>query len=371
VTGRPQLSRHLSRLTDATGIVEHADGDRPRVELGYATDDAGRLLALASCTPRDPDARRLAAIALAFLQRAYCGGGCFQLRLGADGRWTDDVPSDDATGRAIYGLGVAASSAPCGTLRDQSLGLFLDASQFRSTHPRATAYAVLGADALLRSIPVQREARALIADAHETLPRKAPGAWAWPEPRLTYANALLPEALLAVGARRGDALGVAGALELLEWLVVEEWRQSAFSFTPVTGRGPQDRAPGFDQQPIDALAMADACARAFEVTGKLGWADACVCAASWFRGRNDTGTAMFDLVTGGGYDGLTLCGVNANQGAESTMAFVAATNVGRRAARRLPAPLPAQVGERCDLPPVLRNKRAPVIHQSWIVHETR
>jgi hypothetical protein len=370
VTVQPPLFRHLSRLTNATGIVEHAHGDRPRTELEYATDDAGRLLALASSTPREPDARRLATIALQFLQRAYCGGGCFQLRLGADDRWTDDAPSDDATGRAIYGLGVAASVAPWPTVRDQALGLFVDASQFRSEHPRATAYAVLGADALLTSVPFQREARTLTEDAHETLPHKTSAPWAWPEARLTYANALLPDALLAVGARRGDALEMAGALKLLDWLVVEEWRQSAFSFAPVGGRGPQDRAPGFDQQPIEAWAMADACARAFQVTGKLDWADACVCAASWFRGRNDTGIAMFDAVTGGGYDGLTLSGVNANQGAESTMAFVAATTVGRRAARRLPIPLPARVGERCNLPPVLRNTRAPVIPRPWIARET-
>jgi hypothetical protein len=68
--------------------------------------------------------------------------------------------------------------------------------------------------------------------------------------------------------------------------------------------------------------MADACARAYGVTGDARWARAVRRAAAWFLGANDTGVAMFDPTTGGGFDGLESGGVNQNQGAESTLAFV-------------------------------------------------
>jgi hypothetical protein len=69
--------------------------------------------------------------------------------------------------------------------------------------------------------------------------------------------------------------------------------------------------------------MADACARAFAYTRDTRWADAVRRAARWFVGDNDAGVAVFDPSTGGGFDGLERDGVNRNQGAESTLAFVA------------------------------------------------
>jgi hypothetical protein len=147
--------------------------------------------------------------------------------------------------------------------------------------------------------------------------------WPWPEPRLTYANALLPDAALAAAVALGRDDDVKSALALLDWLVAEESRCGRFSFTPAAGRGPDDPRPAFDQQPIEAWAMAEACARAFAVTRDVRWAHAVERAGRWFLGDNDAGVCLFDPGTGGGFDGLEPDGVNRNQGAESTMAFVA------------------------------------------------
>ena len=68
--------------------------------------------------------------------------------------------------------------------------------------------------------------------------------------------------------------------------------------------------------------LADACRRAFELTGDRQWADVVLTAARWFEGDNDTSAVMFDPESGGGFDGLEPSGVNRNQGAESTLAFV-------------------------------------------------
>jgi len=114
-------------------------------------------------------------------------------------------------------------------------------------------------------------------------------------------------------------------LRLVEWLVAEETTpEGHFSFTPTHGwTGGQPR-PAFDQQPIEAGAMADAAARAFTVTGEADWAEVTIRSAEWFIGRNDLGVVMFDDQTGGCFDGLQVDGPNANQGAESTIAFLTA-----------------------------------------------
>ncbi|MFZ6005221.1 MAG: glycosyltransferase [Actinomycetota bacterium] len=316
--------RHVARLTDDIGIVEHALFEDPRRELEYCTDDAGRALALATTLSSDPEAPKIARVALAFLERAHLGAGRFRLRLGRHGRWTPDPPSDDAGGRALLGLGTAAAHAPWDDVRSGALALFEAAADFSSPHPRAMAYASLGALELLAGTDVHRSARQLVRRAADALPASAPdSAWRWPAERLTYANALLPEAAMAVAAATGHDAAVVDALSLLDWLVAEESLADHFSFTPVGGRGPHDPKPAFDQQPIEASAMTDACARAFMITGDVRWADASERAAGWFLGANDVGVAMFDPASGGGFDGLEPAGVNENQGAESALAFAA------------------------------------------------
>ena len=96
------------------------------------------------------------------------------------------------------------------------------------------------------------------------------------------------------------------------------------------GAGPADRAPAFDQQPIEVAAMADACARAATVTGDPSWLDGLGLAIQWFAGDNDAGAVMWDPDTGGGYDGLQAWGPNLNQGAESTLALLATLQHARR-----------------------------------------
>jgi hypothetical protein len=201
--------------------------------------------------------------------------------------------------------------------------LFEASAGFRSEHPRPTAHAALGAFELIAATPPVPGAIELV-EAATGLLDAAPssGPWQWPAARLTYANALLPEAQLAAGVAVGDPGAVRRALRVLRWLVETESRGPWFSFTPVAGRGPGDPKPGFDQQPIEAWAMVDACARAFDVTGDPYWERAAQRAARWFLGRNDSRVPVFDHATSGGFDGLRSDGVNLNQGAESTLAYL-------------------------------------------------
>jgi hypothetical protein len=315
--------RYLARLSDSNGIVEHAQFDRPRREYGYCTDDAGRLLGLASRLPGDPDAFHLADVALGFLERAHREGAEFRLRQRGNGTWTEDRPSDDAAGRALFGLGTAVARAPWPELRRRALALFDEASVLRSEHLRAAACAALGAAELLRAEPAHAGARRLLSHAATLLGSKGTNeTWPWPETRLSYSNALLPEASLSAAIVLGDPHRASSALEQLRWLVERQTFDGHFSFTPVGGSDSASTPPMFDQQPIEAWAMASACARAFAYTWDRRWAEAVQGAAAWFLGDNDVGVAVFDPVTGGGFDGLESDGVNRNEGAESSMAFV-------------------------------------------------
>ncbi|HVQ52921.1 MAG TPA: glycosyltransferase, partial [Mycobacterium sp.] len=147
-------------------------------------------------------------------------------------------------------------------------------------------------------------------------------AWPWPEPRLTYANALLAEAMIAAGNALDDSTLRQRGLDLLGWLIEFETADGHLSPTPVGGRGAEDARPGFDQQPIEVATLADACARAAVVDAGAIWPDTVRAAAAWFMGDNDAGQVMWDPETGGGYDGLHADGVNRNQGAESTLAVI-------------------------------------------------
>ncbi len=110
-------------------------------------------------------------------------------------------------------------------------------------------------------------------------------------------------------------------LDLLAWLISAERGETGFSFTPVGGRGPGDEKPGFDQQPIEAWAMADACLAASRIDPSF--TAAFHDAVQWFLGWNDGNEIMYDSRSGAGFDGLCRNGINLNRGAESTLSALA------------------------------------------------
>lgn len=184
------------------------------------------------------------------------------------------------------------------------------------------AFAALGAADVLANDRAHTPARALLVDVVNLIGEIPVGAWAWPEPRLRYANAALAEAVIAAGAALGRDADVDRGLAMLSWLLELETPHGHLSVTSVHGQGKNDREPQFDQQPIEVAAMADACWRAYTVTGDPSWIRGVLAAADWFAGANDTGIPMYDDVSGGGFDGLQPGSTNLNQGAESTLAFI-------------------------------------------------
>jgi hypothetical protein len=322
---------HLLQLTNERGTFEHADGAEARTEEGYCTDDMARVLVVATREDRRlPSVRHLAEIALRFLGDAQGFDGDYRNRMDQRGRWRDRRTVEDCWGRSVWALGTAASQSPADWMRQTAVAQFERAARKRSPWPRSMAYAALGAAELLVTRPGHRGARSLLIDAADGM--AAPGTdprWPWPEPRLTYANAVLPEAMVAAGATLDRPALVQQGLDLLGWLLDHETGEGHLSVTPVGGAGPDDTGPRYGQQPIELAALADACARAATLDGDRRWSGGVAAAVDWFHGANDGGHLMLDPATGGGFDGLEAGGPNRNQGAESTLALLSTLQHGR------------------------------------------
>ena len=316
---------HISRLTDDRGIFEHARGIHPRFVHGYCTDDNARLLVVSVREKFQPDSEIFERIAARFLLDAMVSNGKVHNRMSFDRVWTDQPSTDDCWGRAMWGLGVAIAESENAEIRSKCHDAFMLGTQQRSHYLRSRCFAALGAVEVLTVDPVNEDALGLVLDAAHVLNSLVHGSlqWPWPEERLSYANALIPETMMACGLVLNDSQLTQRGISLLHWLVTRETNGSHLSVTPVGGSGYSDQAHGFDQQPIEVAALADAARRARTITHDEYWNDVMGMAVTWFVGNNDSRAVMIDYDTCGGYDGLEHDGVNSNQGAESTLAMLA------------------------------------------------
>ncbi len=315
---------HLLRMTDHRATFEHALLGERRREHGYCTDDMARVLLVAT---REPDApgpvNELASKALQFLNDAQSYTGACRNRMDSGGRWLDQPTTNDHWGRCVWGLGTAAAHSDVSLVRKLAANQFDCATKARSPYPRAMAFAAVGAAEFLAVEPSNSAARRLLIDYAATVAHPSVNSdWPWPEPRLTYANAILPEAMIAAGVALEDSGLRELGLGLLEWLLGYQTTGGHLSPVPVGGRGPRDFVPAFDQQPIEVATLADACARAAATDPRPVWPDGIRLALAWFQGDNDAKEPMWNPKTGGGFDGMHADAVNLNQGAESTLAVI-------------------------------------------------
>jgi glycosyltransferase involved in cell wall biosynthesis len=335
----PELSLdHVERLTDSVGIFQHAVYAMPNYTEGYCTDDNARALLLMvlmeSLAPHMPSRRQLATKYAAFLHYAFDRQTRrFHNFMGFDRRWLDEPGSDDCLGRCLWVLGVCLGRSKHRSFQQWAAGLFLEALPAieASTSPRTWAFGLIGVQEYLEQLGGDRMVGAVsdrltrkLIDLHA---RQSEEDWPWFEPVLSYDNAKLPHALIASG-RRGGAESES-ALELglgtLRWLVAEQTRDGRFA--PIGSNGFHRRGgkrARFDQQPIEAQSTVSACLEAFEATQDPFWQKEARRAFDWFLGRNDLDQPLYNVASGGCYDGLHFDRINLNQGAESTLAFLLA-----------------------------------------------
>ena len=330
----PANRTHLEVLTDEIGIMQHAIGSLPDPIHGSCTDDVARALQVDLLHANELGWAAVGVSALrnlAFLAAAFDEGAqTFRNFRSAHGAWLPGPASEDSQARAILALGEAIAGAPDPAIVSAARSLFERALPVaaRLTALRARASVLLGCVAAMGpepGSPTTVICRQLAGSYYAMFDISRTEAWPWPEPVLTYENALPARALIVAGQAVGNDAMTDTGLRVLDWLIVEQL-SSTGHFSPIgNGWWPVGAAKSqFDQQPIEATSLLLAAESAFSATSDGRFRAAMERAYSWFLGDNDLGVALVDPSRGAAFDGLTPGGVNTNQGAESTLMWLTA-----------------------------------------------
>jgi len=328
---------HLLRLTDSTGILQHAIHSLPDFSHGYCTDDNARaLIVTVLFEDLELEARELARLSEIYascLQYAFNPDlKCFRNFMGFNRTWLEPVGSEDSHGRALWALGTCVGRSKHRDLQAWAAQLFDRALPFvtDTSSPRTWAYALLGIYEYFRRFSGDRMA----AQMRDTLTKRlidlfeanASEEWPWFEDTVTYANAALSHVLILSGRWADNPRAFEIGLKSLGWLMSVQ-KSPHGHFRPIGSNGfyPRGGKPAeFDQQPIEAHSTVSACLEAYRSTGDARWHEEARLAFEWFLGRNDLGLSLYNPTTGGCCDGLHMDRVNLNQGAESTLAYLMA-----------------------------------------------
>jgi len=326
---------HLKALTDDTGISQHATQTIPNRDHGYCIDDNARALMVAAMgrnylSTDDMCFDSLSSHYLSFLLYAFnVETGRFRDFMTYARQWTEETGSGDAHGRVLWGLGKAVAFLDNPGQVAMSTTLFKQALKAveHFNPPRSIAFALVGIHAYLHKFSgdteVRRVRKILANRLFNQFKNNATKSWPWLESVLTYANGKLPHALLLSGQwmQRSDMIDM--GLRSLKWLLTLQTEDG--HFVPIGNKGWYEQGGSkarFDQQPIEANAMIEACVEAFNITRDKTWIDSAVMCFNWFLGHNDLNMPLYDPKTGGCRDGLMADGINQNEGAESSLAWL-------------------------------------------------
>ena len=335
----PIALNHLDRMTDSTGLIQHAIYSIPRRDSGYTTDDNARALRLCvRLWNQDPEERMLKRVTnyLSFLEFARGIGRGFHNFLGYDRNWLDIEGCGDSQGQAVRALAeVLGSNLPDGyraVARELIDGVITTLADLRSL--RAQSYVILAYGHLWQSAvggiePLESVAWSAARRLAECYGRVMRPDWRWFESRMTYANAILSHAMFVAAKRWPNEYFLDVAQESFTFLDQQTTTATQSTgcpvFWPVGNEGwyPRDEDKAlYDQQPVEAVAMAEAAQAAFDLFGGEDHLAAFRRAHAWFHGCNSLAQPLVDIGSGACCDGLQVSGVNANQGAESTLAYL-------------------------------------------------
>jgi glycosyltransferase involved in cell wall biosynthesis len=325
---------HLLKMSDHTGIFQHAIYNVPNYHEGYCTDDNARAfiftVLLQEMQGPHPEIERLASSYLAFLWYAFDANTWrFRNFMNHHREWIERAGSEDSHARALWAVGTALGRSQNAGHRNLCALLFQRGLPpvARFSSPRAWAFALIAIHEYLRTFSGDR----VVAQIRDQLARQllnlylanATPEWQWFERVATYDNAKLSHALILSGhwTSQGEMLEI--GLSSLRWLLAAQTAESGH-FAPIGCHGfwtqGGERAR-FDQQPLEAHSMLSACLEAYAVTRDEFWHRAARRCFEWFLGRNDLGQPLYDSTTGGCRDALLQDHLNQNQGAESSLAF--------------------------------------------------
>lgn len=324
---------HLDRMTDSTGLIQHAIYSVPRRESGYTTDDNARALRLCARLWNEyRDERLLSRVScyLSFLEHARHPVRGFHNFLSYQRDWLDAGGTGDCQGQAVLALAeVLRSDLPSGfrsLARELLHGALPALAQLRSL--RAQAYVIQAWTILWRANieetgPMEAIARSAADRLVECYQRSQRSDWHWFESQMTYANAVLSHALFDAAECWPDDQFLSVAETTFGFLNLETTAHGVF--LPIGNRDWYAHGGArslYDQQPLEASTMAAAAVAAYQQRGEEKYLAISLRAREWFLGENSLKLPLVDIPSGACCDGLEADGVNRNQGAESTLAYL-------------------------------------------------
>ncbi|MGB2808917.1 MAG: glycosyltransferase [Sedimentisphaerales bacterium] len=322
---------HLKKLTDDTGLFQHARFTVPNREYGYATDDNARaVIAMTDYYSQypQPEALELFDIYLSFVLHSQNSDGTVKNFMNFDRSWRKNEPANDALGRVLWAFGTVMANPPSASYLSIIKDSFDKSVQHvKKQYPRGMAYSIFGMSDYLKQFPGASDIKRQLETAADELvvqyEENSVANWQWFEDILTYDNAVLPHALYVASLTSGNKKHLEVADKTCEFLLESTFNGDHFSFVGCKGwyeHGLTKAA--FDQQPIEAVSTVMMLRAAYDATHNDRFLTLQRKAFDWFLGENDLHIPLYNFRTKGCYDGLTQEGVNINQGAESMLSFL-------------------------------------------------
>ncbi|HEX2976733.1 MAG TPA: glycosyl transferase, partial [Bacteroidales bacterium] len=323
---------HIKRMTDDTGIIQHAKFGIPNLKEGYCLDDNARAVLMAVMAARQKKERialELCPVYLSYIHYMQNKDGTFRNFLSFKRDFLDEVGSEDSFGRTMWALGYMLAYPPNDSYYQTANVIFIAALPAigNLTSPRSIANTIIGICYYLKSKPSDDGMLEILKKQVDTLVNlykefSSPD-WPWFEHFMTYDNAILPLALLhaAEFLKDEELLDIAMAsMDFLTSLTLNEGYLSIIGNEAWFEKGMEKSK--FAQQPLDAMAMVLLFRQAYALTRDKQYLNKMFTSFMWFLGENDLRLSLFDYETKGCCDGLESSGVNRNQGAESTLAYL-------------------------------------------------
>lgn len=328
----PFSMAHIKRMTDDTGIIQHAKFGIPNLKEGYCLDDNARALLMTVMAIRlknNSTAADFCPVYLSYIHYMQNKDGTFRNFLSFNRNFLDKVGSEDSFGRTIWALGYLISYAPNDAYYQSGRMIFRNAipAMERLTSIRSIAANIIGICYYLKTNPGDEEMMELLHKQtgilRKSFEKHSSPEWQWFDNKLTYDNALLPLAMLHAAEYLPDSRIMKIALNSMDFLTEVTFEEGYLS---TIGNGHWYEKGGerskFAQQPVDAMASVLMFHQAFLLTKDSAYLNLLFTSFMWFHGENDLRLGLYDYETCGCCDGLEQNGVNRNQGAESTLAYL-------------------------------------------------
>jgi glycosyltransferase involved in cell wall biosynthesis len=329
---------HLKQMTTNTGIIQFSKTNQPDVTSGYTLDDNARAL-VATCMyfKLTGDEKNVYDIQqyLSFIKRCLQPAGDFLNYVDMDNKFTDQNKAtnlDDANGRAVWALGylVSLTGLLPGEIISEAEQIIekslLHIGTMHST--RAMAFAIKGLyyyHSVLKSpehlVLLKIFANRLV----QMYKRESNEKWEWFEGYLTYANSILPEAMLYAWLLTGETIYIDIAISSFDFLLSQTFNENGIEVISNKNWLQKGQEAGhFGEQPIDVAYTIMTLSKFYDVFMDEDYRLKMETAFNWFLGNNRLHQIIYNPCTGGCYDGLEETHVNLNQGAESTVTYLMA-----------------------------------------------